>query len=160
KDSLFASAPNKTDVHELRMFPNGGYALIGTSDTLMARSDLLPGSTDSKRVHVIGNTIEIFDANKKSIFLWRGIDHYGITDVDTISKQIKLSSDTNVDFEHANSLDFDSKGNILISNRHLCEVSLIDRSTGEFLWRLGGRRNQFTLLGDSVWFSYQHSARF
>jgi hypothetical protein len=159
KDSLYCSKPYKTDVHELRMFKNGGYALLGTSDTLMARKDWLHGSIDPKPVHIIGNTVEIFDASKNSIFLWRGIDHYGIMDVDTTSRQIK-TTDTNFDFQHANSIDFDRDGNILLSNRHLCEVSLIDRTTGNFLWRLGGKHNQFKLLNDSIWFSYQHCARF
>ncbi|MDP4199928.1 MAG: aryl-sulfate sulfotransferase [Bacteroidota bacterium] len=158
-DSLQASPGYQTDIHELRMFPDGHYALIGVSDTLMARKDFRPGSTDTTRVHIEGNTVEVFDANKHSLFLWRGIDHYKVADADTTTKQVRLS-DKVIDFQHANSIDFDASGNILISNRHLCELTLIKYPTGEILWRMGGKHNQFTLVGDSIWFSYQHAARF
>jgi hypothetical protein len=33
------------------------------------------------------------------------------------------------------------------------------RTTGEIIWRLGGRNNQFTLLGDTLWFSHQLAIR-
>jgi hypothetical protein len=40
-------------------------------------------------------------------------------------------------------------------------VSKIDRETSEFIWRLGGEKNQFTFVGDNIpeHFSHQHDAR-
>src|SRR5262249_53229576 len=42
---------------------------------------------------------------------------------------------------------------------HMDEITKIDRQTGEIIWRWGGNNNQFTLLGDTLWFSHQHAIR-
>ncbi len=141
-----------TDQHELRVFPDGSYALFGISISFVDLSQLVPNGADS--AEVLGDVIQIFDPDKNLVFQWRGIDHYDVID----SKYQDLTSYA-IDFEHANSLDFDSSGNILISNRHLCEISCINGMTGDFIWRLGGAHNQFKLVGDSIWFSMQHDAR-
>jgi hypothetical protein len=148
----FAAKDYPTDLHDLRFFPDGSYALLGDSYTLVNMTDSVAGGKDSELVE--GEVIQKFDKDGSLVFQWRGIDHYTITD----SKYINLTSSP-VDFEHANALDFDSAGNFILSNRHLCEISKINGVTGDFMWRLGGAHNQFTLVGDSIWFSFQHGAR-
>ena len=37
------------------------------------------------------------------------------------------------------------RGHLLISSRHMDEVTKIDRQTGEIIWRLGGKNNDFTV---------------
>ncbi len=148
----FAAINYATDQHELRVFPDGSYALLGDSYTNVDMLQYIPDGYDSALV--IGDVIQTFDPDGNLIFQWRGIDHYDVAD----SKYEDLTA-TEIDFEHANSLDFDSSGNILLSNRHLCEISDINGVTGDFIWRLGGAHNQFTLVGDSMWFSFQHDAR-
>ena len=64
-----------------------------------------------------------------------------------------------VDYVHGNSMEQDVDGNILISARHLNEITKIDRQTGDIVWRMGGRHNEFTLIGDTEFFTRQHSAR-
>jgi hypothetical protein len=140
------------DEHELRVFPDGGYALLAVSITTLDSSQWVPGMDSEASIG--GDVIQIFDAHGNETFEWRGIDHYRVADA--IHQNL---ADTTIDFEHANSLDFDSVGNILISNRHLCELTQIDRQTGAMIWRFGGAHNQFQLIGDSIWFSYQHYAR-
>jgi arylsulfotransferase ASST len=64
------------------------------------------------------------------------------------------------DFDHPNSIDIDREGNYIVSFRRLGQVMKIDGFTGNVLWRLGGRRNQFTFLNDPFGgFGSQHSAR-
>jgi hypothetical protein len=56
----------------------------------------------------------------------------------------------------------DHDGNWLASNRHLSEITKIDRSTGDIIWRWGGKNNQFRFVGDiddSTGFHYQHDIR-
>jgi hypothetical protein len=60
---------------------------------------------------------------------------------------------------HTNAIEIDNDGNILASHRHLDQITKIDRSTGEFIWRLGGVKNEFTFLNGSPTFSYQHDIR-
>ncbi len=148
----FAAVNYPTDQHELRVFPDGSYALLGLSTSSVDMSQLVPGGY--KFATVYGDVIQTFDPDGNLVFEWRGIDHYNVID----SKYEDLTSFV-IDFEHGNSLDFDSSGNILFSNRHLCEISNINGVTGDFIWRLGGAHNQFKLVGDSLCFSMQHDAR-
>jgi hypothetical protein len=63
-------------------------------------------------------------------------------------------------FPHMNAIDIDTDGNILLSCRHLSEVTKINRDTGEIIWRLSGAHNQFTVLNDSLnGFRNQHAIR-
>lgn len=39
------------------------------------------------------------------------------------------------------------------------EITKIDRTTGEILWRWGGKHDQFTWSGDTLKFSHQHAIR-
>ena len=64
-----------------------------------------------------------------------------------------------VDYIHGNAIELDYDGNLLISSRHLNEISKISRSTGEFIWRLGGNNNEFTFVNDTIPFHYQHDIR-
>lgn len=56
-------------------------------------------------------------------------------------------------------MDKDADGNYLISARDACGVYKINGTTGEVIWRLGGRRSDF-VLGPNVPFCFQHHARF
>jgi hypothetical protein len=53
----------------------------------------------------------------------------------------------------------DPDGNILLSSRHLSEITKINVETGDIIWRLGGKNNQFNFVNDSIGFSYQHDIR-
>ncbi len=151
-DSFAVSDGYLPDDHELMILPNGHYALIAISRDQIDMRHYVTGG-DSAAI-VQGNVIEIFDRSKNNIFQWRGIDHYDPGDAihEFLVGEV-------IDFEHANSLDFDSVGNLILSNRHLCEITKINSETGDIIWRFGGAHNQFALLNDSVWFSYQHSVK-
>jgi hypothetical protein len=58
-----------------------------------------------------------------------------------------------------NSIDLDNDGNLLFSSRNLEEITKINRQTGEIIWRLGGRNNQFTFVNDTLGFTRQHAIR-
>ncbi|KAJ5818922.1 hypothetical protein N7474_004513 [Penicillium riverlandense] len=63
------------------------------------------------------------------------------------------------DYFHINSVDKDANGDYLISARDACAVHKINGTTGEIIWRLGGRNSDFK-LGSNVAFCFQHHARF
>ena len=64
------------------------------------------------------------------------------------------------DYDHPNSLGFDRDSNYIVSFRHLGQIMKIDARSGRIMWRLGGTKNQFTILNDPLnGFSAQHSAR-
>jgi hypothetical protein len=140
------------DQHELLLLPNGGYALLAVSETKLDSTQYEVGMVPNAAVG--GNVIQIFDAHHHLTFEWRGIDNYRISDA--VHENL---ADSSIDFQHANSLDIDAAGDIIMSNRHLSEITKISGTTGRILWRLGGAHNQFALQDDSMWFSYQHFAR-
>ena len=51
----------------------------------------------------------------------------------------------------------DANGDLVVSARHTWTVYRIDRTTGAIVWRMGGKRSDFT-LGPGVSFAWQHAA--
>jgi hypothetical protein len=62
------------------------------------------------------------------------------------------------DYMHANSIEVDRDGNLLVSARNTSTLYKLDRTNGEVVWRLGGRRSDFA-MGPGTTFAYQHDAR-
>lgn len=62
------------------------------------------------------------------------------------------------DFFHINSIDKNSDGDYLVSARHTSTLYRINGSTGEIVWRCGGKLSDFDLLNGLNW-SNQHDAR-
>lgn len=104
---------------------------------------------------VVGAVVQELDPSRNVIFEWRSWDHFDITDA---SDDIDLTAEV-VDVTHINSAEWDHDGNILISNRHLDEITKINRRTADVIWRLGGKRNEFTFINEDRPFSHQHDAR-
>lgn len=153
-DTLGAPPGDSTDGHDLLVFANGSYALLGVHVVTQDMSSR-GGSATAK---VGWSTIEVFDSDKNLVMRWDGHDYFGPGDIEK-HIPLKPAPGQAIDAQHSNSLDFDANGDIILSSRHLCEITKIKGTTGEVLWHLGGARNNFTLVGDSVWFSYQHDAR-
>ncbi|MHC4285710.1 MAG: aryl-sulfate sulfotransferase, partial [Planctomycetota bacterium] len=80
-------------------------------------------------------------------------------------RDIHLNSplEANIRFPHMNAIDIDEDGHILLSSRHLSEVTKINRDTGEIIWRLSGipKNNDFTYVNDDQLqgFRNQHAIR-
>lgn len=140
------------DGHELRILPDGNIFLIGDDYERIDMSKIVPGGDPNATV--IGNVIQELDKNKNVIFQWRSLDYFKITDA--IGQNLDSSV---IDPFHCNSIEIEPDGNILISDRHLSEVTKINTQTGDIIWRLGGKNNQFTFVNDSIGFSYQHDIR-
>jgi hypothetical protein len=68
---------------------------------------------------------------------------------------------SDVDVDHANAIAIDpSDGDYLVSFRSLSAVVKIDAQSGDVIWQLGGKQNQFTFVGDPLGgFQGQHSVR-
>ncbi len=59
---------------------------------------------------------------------------------------------------HFNSIALDRDGNFIVSARHTNAIYKIDRSSGQVLWRLGGKRSTFAMPPETT-FKLQHDAR-
>jgi hypothetical protein len=89
------------------------------------------------------------------LFEWRSINHVALAE-----SYYKLPTNPafSFDYFHINSIDVDHDGNLLVSARNTHAVYKINRRTGKILWRLGGKRSDFT-FGPQVRFAWQHDAR-
>ncbi|PQE31127.1 arylsulfotransferase protein [Rutstroemia sp. NJR-2017a WRK4] len=108
---------------------------------------------------------EIDIATNSILFEWFASDHFSTEESYYPAGTAGLRRSHAYDFFHINSIDKDPSGNYLISSRYMNSVSYIDGKTGDVLWSLGGRRNNFTDLsegsefGSAVQFQFQHDAR-
>lgn len=151
-DSFKCGNGYPTDQHEL-VFDKNGHALLMSYDPVrLDMSSVIPGGDSNATV--TGLVIQELDLDKNVIFQWRSWDHIEITD----ATHEDLLSDR-IDYIHGNSIEPDLDGNLIISSRHLDEVTKINRATGNIMWRLGGENNEFTFLNDTIPFSHQHDAR-
>jgi len=135
------------DLHELVLTP-GGTALITAYDVpIVDRSSV--GHPRGRVVEGIVQELEVPSA--RVLFEWRSLDHVALTESYTKVGPV-------FDYFHVNSVDLGSDGNLLVSARNTWAVYKIDRDSGKVLWRLGGKRSDFT-IGPGARFAWQHDAR-
>jgi hypothetical protein len=155
-DSFTTGNGYPLNMHEFQLLPNE-HALLIATDPQIIRMDTVVAGGDTAAL-VLGAIIQEVDASKNVIFQWRSWDHYQITDA---TENINLTAHT-IDYVHANAVELDNDGNILLSSRHMDEITKINRQTGEIIWRWGGeksRNNQFQFINDTRTFSHQHDIR-
>ena len=155
-DSFSTGNGYSTDTHDLQILPDG-HALLMAYDPQIVRMDTVVLGGDSSAT-VYGLIVQELDCDKNVVFQWRSWDHFLITDA---TEDIDLTASA-IDYVHGNAIELDDDGNLLISCRHMDEVTRINRQTGEIIWRLGGlksRNNQFLFTNDGITFSHQHDIR-
>lgn len=147
----------RNDPHDIQMTADGHYFLICIEDTILSLSTLLTvdGSPGAFNARVDGVVIQELDGAKNVVQEWHGLQHYSILDVDTTY----FTNPTVLELNHTNSIDLDGNGHMLLSHRALNEITLIDWPSGDVLWHLGGKLNEFDLQGDTG-LKGQHDARF
>jgi hypothetical protein len=139
-----------TDFHEFRLH-EGGYFLLAEDVRNMDLSAVIEGGHEN--ASVAGNVIQKIDSNKNVIFEWNSFDHFDLTDsYSDLSSQI-------IDAVHINSIELDTDSTILISSRNLNEITKINLNTGEIIWRMGGKNNEFEFIDFDRPFAGQHTLR-
>lgn len=154
-DSVRAGNGYYIDNHDIILLQNGHFLILIYDQQVINMSLVVPGGDPNALV--TGLVIQEVDLNQNVYFQWRSWDHYQITDA---TWDIDLTAHW-IDYVHANAIDLDSDGNILVSCRHLDEITKINFTTGNIIWRLGlnAVNNQFTFTNDPIGFSHQHDIR-
>ena len=145
-----------TDFHDIHLFPNGHSLLLGLYWRTVRMDTIVAGGDSAAQV--LEFIIQEQDADKNVIFNWRTQDHFQITDA---TEGINLLAHS-IDPFHCNAIEIDNDGNLLLSSRHLDEITKIDRQTGDIIWRWGGiksKNNEFQFINDPRTFSHQHDIR-
>lgn len=141
------------DFHDFHILENGNYLLLGLEPRLVDMDTVVPGGHEG--VTVVGTHIHIQNPNGNIIFQWSAWDHFEITD-----SYADLYDENYVDFTHTNALEMDTDSTLLMSHRNMHEISKINMNSGEVIWRLGGKNNQFTYTDhDTLGFAGQHDIR-
>jgi hypothetical protein len=108
----------------------------------------------SRNGKALDATIQGVDLNTNAlVFDWSSAAH-----IDFDESYQKYSDSAPFDPVHVNSIDITPDGKLLVSARNTWTVYKVDPATGEIIWRLGGKKSDFT-LGSGVRFAWQHDAR-
>ncbi|KAK5128956.1 hypothetical protein LTR85_000289 [Meristemomyces frigidus] len=104
---------------------------------------------------------EVDIATGELLFEWKATEHFRAEGSYMTNPFGGYTAGIPFDFFHINSVEKDAQGNYLISSRHFHTVMCIDGKTGDVLWELGGRSEDFLDLSDGKAsdFSWQHDAR-
>jgi hypothetical protein len=142
-----------TDEHELHVLEDGSYYLVANRGITVDMSQYVPGG--QKNASVSESIIQGFSPSHRKVFQWNPWDHFDIRDL-----VIDDPTAGTIRFPHMNAIDIDDDDQLLLSSRHLSEVTKINRQTGAIIWRLGGAHNQFTFINDPLnGFTGQHDIR-
>jgi hypothetical protein len=144
------------DFHEFQVLPNGHALLLAYDLQQVDMSRIVEGGHPGALV--AGSVIQELDLDKNVIFQWRSWDHYDLSDSYADLTQALF------DGIHINSIELDRDKNLLISTLALAEITKINRQTGDIVWRMGGKNNQFTFINESeehapLYFMFQHDVR-
>lgn len=138
----------ETDTHDWALFDNRNLLLVGF---YFEKRDLtyLGGNPNAQVKQYVLQ--EIDTVLNKVVNEWDTADHFKIEE----SLIVNLNA-ANISHIHMNSIQIVNESYVLISSKNLCEATLIDWTSGEIIWRLGGLKNQFQFESDSLMFSGQH----
>jgi hypothetical protein len=148
-DTLIMRNGYRADAHEILILKNGHVFMFSYDPRIIDMSKVVTGGNPAATV--TGLVIQELDEDKNLLFQWRSWDYFNITD----SYSDLLASV--VDCVHANSLDTDTDSTLIISSRNMNEITKINRLSGQIIWRLGGKNNEFAFENDPRKFAGQHS---
>jgi hypothetical protein len=123
----------RTRFHDLLVEPEGSYWILCDETRVMDLSAL--GGRSS--ANVTGSVVQRLGANGDLLFEWSAFDHFEIGDLDAVER-----SGADVNWTHANALDLDEDGNLLVSFRNISEITKIDVTNGQVIWRMGGNQER------------------
>jgi hypothetical protein len=145
---LDAGHGRQGDLHEF-LLTDRGTALLTTYSVVPADLRSVGGLRDDTIQDAIFQEIDL--ASGRVLMEWHSLDHIPMS-------ESYWPVGRNWDYVHLNSIAVDRDENLLVSSRNTHTVYKLDRRTGAIIWRLGGKRSDFTLASNAV-FRWQHDAR-
>ena len=80
-------------------------------------------------------------ATGKGLFDWDSLDHVGVDETYATG----AAAAAPFDYFHINSIAETPDGNLLISARNTWALYKVDRSNGNVLWRMNGKKSDFSM---------------
>ncbi len=145
-----AGGGRHSDLHEF-LLTSRGTALVTSWELVPTDLSSLGGPRNGRVVGGIVQELEL--PSGRVLFEWRSLDHVAISE-----SHVGMTDRAAYDYFHVNSVELDHDGNLLVSARNTWAIYKIDRGSGAVIWRLGGKRSDFT-MGPGTRFAWQHDAR-
>lgn len=140
------------DLHEFVLTPRGTALCLLYNPVRWSLTDV-GGPANGTAMDNIVQEIEVETGNV--LFEWHALDHIDIAET---YRRVSPNATRPLDYVHLNSIDEDHDGNLIVSGRNTHAIYKIDRTSGEVMWRLNGRRSNFR-MGEHAPFVVQHDAR-
>jgi hypothetical protein len=142
----------RADFHDVEFTPRGTVVMLIYS---AVNRDLTPYGGPAN-AQVLDNIVQEVDLGTGKVLLqWHSLAAAGPGES---YRPAPTDNSQGYDYFHANSIDVDGDGNLLISSRNTHAVYKIDRRTGALIWQLGGKRSSFK-MGQGARFAWQHDVR-
>ncbi len=140
------------DLHEFLITPQDT-ALLTSYEEVSADLSAIGGPVDGAVWDGIAQEVDI--ETGEVLFEWHSLEHVGIEE-----SYVKLPDDPDhlYDYFHINSIGVEPDGNLLLCARNTWTVYKIERSSGEIMWRLDGKKSDFE-MGPGTQSAFQHDAR-
>jgi hypothetical protein len=139
--------------HEFTLTPQNT-ALISVYNLVDADLSSVGGSVNGKVYEGVVQEVDVATGNV--LLEWHSLRDVPVTD-SYLAAPGATATNQEYDYFHLNSVNVDTDGNLLVSARHTWTVYKINRTTGQLMWRLGGKRSDFA-LGAGLPFAWQHNA--
>jgi hypothetical protein len=139
------------DLHEFTITPRGT-ALVTVYQRY--KRDLRPwGGTKSGRI--VDSIVQEIDIKTGLVeFEWHS---FGTISPSESFVPAPVKRGFEWDYMHVNSAAVDGNGDYIVSGRHTWGIYKISHTTGAIVWRLGGKKSDFT-FGAGAKFAWQHDA--
>jgi len=138
------------DLHEFQITPQNTALIMAYRPV---QWDLSPAH-GSPRGIALDNVLQEIDVKTGLVEReWHSLGHVNVGDA-----AVKPVPNIPFDAFHANSIEQEADGNWLVSSRNSNALYEVDRSTGQILWRIGGKRSSFK-MGRGAQTLGQHDAR-
>jgi Arylsulfotransferase (ASST) len=139
------------DLHEFIISPEDTALFLITNPVAAP----VPQSSGAAPGQVIEGIVQELDIASGRVLL----EWHSLPIIDPSESYLPAPTDGSAyDYLHANSIDIDRDGDLIVSGRHTWAVYGLDRASGDLRWRLGGKRSDYQ-LGPGAEFAWQHDAR-
>jgi hypothetical protein len=147
---VHAGNGHMADLHEFQLTPQGTALLTAYYPVLCNLTSIGGGAYDA----VTDGVFQEVDVKTGLVmYEWTSLDHVGLSESYTPVEQANAAYP--FDFFHLNSIEVDRDGSLLISGRNTWTVYDLNATTGQIVWRLGGKHSSYS-AGPGTRTAWQH----